>query len=293
MSNPLVDMDKPDTIFAIGTNMTECHPVAATGLKKALTKGAKLVVADPRKTRLAELAHLHLPIRVGSDVALLLAMAHVIVREGLEDTEFISDRTTEIEAFKEHVREFTPEWASEICEVPAADIEQAALWYGLAKLGAIYYTLGITEHICGVDNVQSLCNLALLTGNLGKEGTGINPMRGQNNIQGAGDCGAVPANYPGFQPVVSEEFHEKFKTAYQQPDLDLGNAMTKVTALNLCGQKEGGIHAMLINGENTVVTDPDKNHCEKALNSLDHLVVIDIFLTETAQMADVVLPASA
>jgi len=171
MSNPLVDMDKPDTIFAIGTNMTECHPVAATGLKKALTKGAKLVVADPRKTRLAELAHLHLPIRVGSDVALLLAMAHVIVREGLEDTEFISDRTTEIEAFKEHVREFTPEWASEICEVPAADIEQAALWYGLAKLGAIYYTLGITEHICGVDNVQSLCNLALLTGNLGKAGT--------------------------------------------------------------------------------------------------------------------------
>ncbi len=293
MSNPLVDMDKPDTIFAIGTNMTECHPVAATGLKKALTKGAKLVVADPRKTRLAELAHLHLPIRVGSDVALLLAMAHVIVREGLEDTEFISDRTTEIEAFKEHVREFTPEWASEICEVPAADIEQAALWYGSAKLGAIYYTLGITEHICGVDNVQSLCNLALLTGNLGKEGTGINPMRGQNNIQGAGDCGAVPANYPGFQPVVSEEFHEKFKKAYQQPDLDLGNAMTKVTALNLCGQKEGGIHAMLINGENTVVTDPDKNHCEKALNSLDHLVVIDIFLTETAQMADVVLPASA
>lgn len=290
MSNPLRDMDKPDTIFAIGTNMTECHPVAATGLKKALNKGAKLVVADPRKTRLAELAHLHLPIRVGSDVALLLAMAHVIVREGLTDQEFIAERCREYNAFTEHLKEFTPAWASEICEVPADDIETAALWYGKAKLGAIYYTLGITEHICGVDNVQSLCNLALLTGNLGKEGTGINPMRGQNNIQGAGDCGAVPANYPGFQPVTDPAFHQKFKEAYRQPDLDLGNAMTKVTALNLCGD---GIHAMLIDGENTIVTDPDKNHCEKALKSLDHLVVIDIFLTETAQMADIVFPASA
>ena len=293
MSNPLKDMDKPDTIFAIGTNMTECHPVAATGLKKALTKGAKLIVADPRRTRLAELAHLHLPIRVGSDVALLLAMAHVIVREGLTDTEFIAERCADFEAFEQHLKEFTPAWASEICEVPAADIEQAAKWYGAAKLGAIYYTLGITEHICGVDNVQSLCNLALLTGNLGKEGTGINPMRGQNNIQGAGDCGAVPNNYPGFQPVVSPEFQKKFSEFYQQPEMDLGNSMTKVTALNLCGLEENGIHAMLIDGENTVVTDPDKNHCEKALKALDHLVVIDIFLTETAQMANIVLPASA
>ena len=293
MSNPLADMEKPDTIFAIGTNMTECHPVAATGLKKALTKGAKLVVADPRKTRLAKLAHLHLPIRVGSDVALLLAMAHVIVRDELTDHKFIAERCADYEDFRKHLKEFTPEWASEICEVPAVDIETAGKLYGSAKLGAIYYTLGITEHICGVDNVQSLCNLALLTGNLGKEGTGINPMRGQNNIQGAGDCGAVPANYPGFQPVASAESHEKFKAAYQQPDMDLGNPMTKVTALNLCGAEENGIHAMLINGENTVVTDPDKNHCEKALKSLDHLVVIDIFLTETAQMADIVLPASA
>jgi predicted molibdopterin-dependent oxidoreductase YjgC len=293
MSNPLVDMQKPDTIFAIGTNMTECHPVAATGLKKALTQGAKLIVADPRKTRLAELAHLHLPIRVGSDVALLLAMAHVIAREGLADQEFIAQRTEKFADFAQHLEEFTPEWASSICEVPAADIEQAGLWYGQSERGAIYYTLGITEHICGVDNVQSLCNLALMTGNLGREGTGINPMRGQNNIQGAGDCGAVPSNYPGFQPVNSEKFQKKFSEAYQQPDLDLGNTMTKVTALNLCGAEENGIHAMLIDGENTLVTDPDRHHCEHALKSLDHLVVIDIFLTETAQLADIVLPASA
>ena len=294
MSNPLVDMQKPDTIFAIGTNMTECHPVAATGLKKALTQGAKLIVADPRKTRLAELAHIHLPIRVGSDVALLLGMAHVIVREGLADKKFIEERTTKYEDFVEHLKEFTPEWASEICECPPP-LTSNRLPSGMVRPTAAPSTtlLGITEHICGVDNVQSLCNLALMTGNLGREGTGINPMRGQNNIQGAGDCGAVPANYPGFQPVKDEKFQKKFADLYQQPEMDLGNHMTKVTALNLCGQEENGIHAMLINGENTVVTDPDRKHCEHALRSLDHLVVVDLFLTETAQLADVVFPASA
>lgn len=289
MSNPLRDMEKPDVIFAIGTNMTECHPVAATRLKKALTSGATMVVADPRKTRLAKMAHLHLPIRVGSDVALLLAMAHVIQREGMIDDSFIADRTTGGPEFLEHIKQFTPEWASEICEVPAEDIERAGLIYGRGNPSAIYYTLGITEHICGVDNVQSLCNLALMTGNLGVEGGGINPMRGQNNIQGAGDCGAVPANFPGFQPCGDPEFAKKFSEAYQT-EIDAEKGITKVTALNTCGN---GIHAMLIDGENTVVSDPDKNHCEHALKSLDHLVVIDIFLTETAELADVVFPATA
>lgn len=289
MSNPLADMEKPDVIFAIGTNMTECHPVAATRLKKAIANGAKMVVVDPRKTRLAKMADLHLPIRVGSDVALLLAMAHVIHREGLIDRTFIEERTADGDKFLEHVQEFTPEWAAPICEVPAADIETAALLYGNASPGAIYYTLGITEHICGVDNVQSLCNLALMTGNLGIEGGGINPMRGQNNIQGAGDCGAVPNNFPGFQPCDDPASAEKFSKLYQQ-DIDCQRGITKVTALDECGKS---IHAMLIDGENTVVTDPDKNHCEHALKSLDHLVVIDIFLTETAQLADVVFPATA
>ncbi len=289
MSNPLRDMEKPDVIFAIGTNMTECHPVAATRLKKALTRGATMIVADPRKTGLARLSHLYLPIRVGSDVALLLAMAHVIVREGLWDRSFIDQRTSGADEFCEHVRSFTPEWAASICEVPAADIERAGLIYGRGNPSAIYYTLGITEHICGVDNVQSLCNLALLTGNLGIEGGGINPMRGQNNIQGAGDCGAVPVNFPGYQPCDDPQFSEKFSRLYGTP-IDPERGITKVTALNRCGD---GIHAMLIDGENTLVSDPDRNHCEHALNSLDHLVVIDIFLTETAELADVVLPATA
>ena len=201
MSNPLADMDKPDTIFCIGTNMTECHPVAATGIKKAVARGAKLIVADPRRIPLADYGQLYLPLRVGSDVALLLGMAHVIDREGLVDDDFISSRTTGVEEFLEHIGKFTPQWAEGITGVAAADIEKAAIWYGEADRGAIYYTLGITEHICGVDNVQSLCNLALMTGHVGREGTGINPMRGQNNIQGAGDSGALPNNYPGFQPV--------------------------------------------------------------------------------------------
>ena len=289
MTNPLEDMEKPDVIFCIGTNMTECHPVAATRLKRALARGAKLIVADPRQIPLADLADVYLPLRVGSDVALLLGMAHVIAREKLVDEAFIHDRTVDGEAFLEHVNEYPPEWAERITEVPAKQIEKAAILYGKADRGAIYYTLGITEHICGVDNVQSLCNLALMTGNVGREGTGINPMRGQNNIQGAGDSGALPDHYPGFQPVTEPANQAKFKARYGN-EVDLEKGITKVTALDLCGDR---IRAMLIDGENTLLSDPNREHCEHALTSLDHLVVIDIFLTDTAQLADVVLPATA
>ena len=194
MSNPLSDLEKADVYFCIGTNMTECHPVAATRMKKALARGSKLIVADPRYIKLAEMSDLYLPLRVGTDVALLLGMAHVIVRENLLDHKFIEERTNGIEEYIAHVKQFTPEWASEITGVPAKDIEKAAIMYASADKASIYYTLGITEHICGVDNVQSLSNLALMTGHLGREGCGINPLRGQNNIQGAGDSGAIPNN---------------------------------------------------------------------------------------------------
>ncbi|MBW2528453.1 MAG: molybdopterin-dependent oxidoreductase [Deltaproteobacteria bacterium] len=289
MSNPLADMEKPDVIFCIGTNMTECHPVAATRLKRAVARGATLIVADPRRIPLAELAHLHLPLRVGSDVALLLAMAHVIARDGLVDRRFVEDRTSGAAELLEHVARFPPEWAEAITGVPAADIERAARLYGGADRGAIYYTLGITEHICGVDNVQSLANLALLTGNIGREGTGLNPMRGQNNIQGAGDSGAIPSAYPGFQDVTRPEHQAKFERLYGR-SIDIEKGITKVKALERAGRE---IRAMLIDGENTLISDPDRGHCERALGSLDHLVVIDIFLTETAALADVVLPAAA
>ncbi len=289
MSNPLADMEKPDVIFCIGTNMTEAHPVAATRLKKAMRNGAKLIVADPRRIPLARMADVYLPIRVGSDVALLGAMAHVIVREGLMDEAFVNERTEGVEDLKKHVEKFTPAWAEGISGVPAADIEKAAILYGKAERGAIYYTLGITEHICGVDNVQSLCNLVLMTGNIGREGTGINPMRGQNNIQGAGDAGALPNNYPGFQPVTNPDHQTKFEKAWGTK-VDIENGITKVRALDTAGVD---IMAMLICGENTVVSDPNREHCERALKSLEHLVVIDIFKTETADLADVVLPATA
>lgn len=288
MSNPLRDMEKPDVIFCIGTNMTEAHPVAATRLKKAQARGAKLIVADPRKIPLARKADVHLQLKIGTDVILLGAIAHVIAREGLVDQAFLDERTEDAEQFLEHVKKFTPEYAEEHTGVPAADIEQAAIWYGKADRGAIYYTLGITEHICGVDNVQSLSNLALMTGNLGREGTGINPMRGQNNIQGAGDCGALPNNYPGFQPVTDPANQAKFEKAWGVK-VDGETGITKVRALDTCGEK---IFAMLICGENTLVSDPDWDHCEHALKSLEHLVVIDMFVTETAELADVVLPAA-
>ncbi|CAI8028979.1 Formate dehydrogenase subunit alpha [Geodia barretti] len=254
MSNPLVDMEKPDVIFCIGTNMTECHPVAATRLKKAIARGAKLIVADPRRIGLAEMSDLYLPLRVGSDVALLLGMAHVIAREGLIDRDFIESRTTDSDAFLEHLVEFTPTWAG-------GDFRGACEGYRDRRK-------------------MSLCNLVLMTGNIGREGTGINPMRGQNNIQGAGDSGALPNNYPGFQPVIDPANQAKFKEIYGR-EIDLDKGITKVTALDLCGEE---IRAMLIDGENTLLSDPDRVHCEHALRSLDHLVVIDIFLTDTADL---------
>jgi len=267
--------------------------INAQSLKRAgagaIAKGAKMIVADPRQIPLARMADLYLPLRVGTDVALLLGMAHVIVRDGLVAEEFVETRTSGIEELRSHVAEFTPAWAESISGVPAADIETAATWYGSADKGAIYYTLGITEHICGVDNVQSLCNLALLTGNIGREGTGVNPMRGQNNIQGAGDSGAIPNNFPGFQSCADEKSVRKFSEFYGR-EIEAVKGITKVAALDLCGEK---IHAMLIDGENTVVSDPDRKHCEHALKSLEHMVVIDIFMTETGEMADVVLPATS
>src|SRR5690606_2227319 len=251
--------------------------------------GAKMIVADPRRIGLAEIADLYLPLKVGTDVALLLAMAHVIARDGLMNEEFVRERTAELDAFLAHVRRFPPEWAEPICGVPARDIETAARWYATGNPSAIYYTLGITEHVCGVDNVQSLCNLALMTGNLGREGAGINPMRGQNNIQGSGDAGGIPANYTGYQPVTDPDNQAKFERLYGKK-VELERGWTKVDAFQKAGTE---VFAMLIDGENSVVSDPDRAHTEHATAALEHLVVIDMFLTETAQLAHVVLPASA
>ena len=288
MTNSIPEIRDADFLFVIGSNTSEAHPIIAMEMKRAVGRGATMVVADPRAVWMTTIAEKHLQIAPGSDVWLLNAMAHVIVTEGLVDQSFIDEHTENFESVRETVMRYTPEEAERVTGISADDIRWVARRYATTEKAGIYYTLGITEHICGVDNVQSLCNLALMTGNLGKEGAGINPMRGQNNIQGAGDCGALPNNYPGFQPVHLEENQRKFEEAWGV-QVDLEKGITKVRALETCGEK---IFSMLICGENTVVTDPDMDHCRHALQSLDHLVVVDMFLTETAQLADVVLPAS-
>lgn len=277
-------------LLCIGTNMTECHPIIAIRVKKAVRKGARLFVVDPREIPLTRYAEEHLALRLGSDVAVFNAMAKVIIDEDLHDKEFIADRTEGFDELVAHLESFTPEYAESISGVPAEQIIRCAIAYGSAERAGIYYTLGITEHICGVQNVQSLCNLALITGNFGKRSAGVNPLRGQNNIQGAGDCGALPNNYPGFQVVNDPANQEKFEKAWGVP-LDSEIGITKTMALDWA--VEGKLKGMWICGENTLVSDPDVNHTRHALESLDFLVVQDMFLTETAELAEVVFPAAA
>ena len=290
MSNSIQEIENAPLLFCVGTNMTECHPVIAVRVKKAVRKGAKLIVADPRRIDLVRHAHHFLQLKLGTDTALFNAMAKVIIEEGLVDWEFLEQRTAGYEELVRHLETCTPEWAEEITGVPASEIRAAAIEYASAERAGIYYTLGVTEHICGVGNVQSLCNLALLTGNLGKESAGVNPLRGQNNIQGAGDCGALPNNYPGFQAVNDPGNREKFERAWGVP-LDPEKGITKIKAMDEAIQ--GNLKAMWIAGENTLVSDPDVHHTRKALEALDFLIVQDMFLTGTAQLADLVLPAAA
>lgn len=290
MSNSIEEMERATFLFCVGTNMTETHPVMAVRVKKAVRKGARLVVADPRRIRLAEYAARYLPIRPGSDTALFNAMARTIVDEGLVNREFVRERTTGFEELVEHLRPFTPEWAEGITGVPAEDIRNTAIEYARAERSGIYYTLGVTEHVCGVGNVQALCNLALLTGHIGRPGTGVNPLRGQNNIQGAGDCGALPNHFPGFQKVDDPSCRRKMEALWGVP-LDGKPGITKIRAMEHA--VEGRIRAMWIVGENTAVSDADGRTVERALRNLEFLVVQDIFETETAKYAHVVLPAAA
>ena len=289
MSNSIAEIEDAPCLFCVGTNMTETHPVIALRVKKALRNGARLIVADPRRTELAGMAHRFLQLRSGSDTALFNAMAGVIIEEGLVDEEFVSSRTCGYEELAAFLKPLTPEWATGVTGVPAAEIRRSAREYAGAERAGIYYTLGVTEQTNGVGNVRSLVNLALLTGNLGKRSAGINPLRGQNNVQGAGDCGALPTNYPGFQKVDDPASRAKFEAAW---GVALGPkpGITKLQALDRA--VSGELKAMYILGENTLLTDPNLSHTQRALESLEFLVVHDIFMTETAKLADVVLPGA-
>jgi len=275
-------------IFLIGTNTTENHPVIGYKIKSNIRKnGAKLIVADPRRIELAAMADVYMQFRPGTDVALVNGMMNVIISEGLMDSDFVANRTEGYEAMAAVVANYKPEAVEKITGVPAEDIRKAARIYAEAEAASICYAMGVTQHSTGTDNVKTMCNLALLTGNLGKPGTGVNPLRGQNNVQGACDMGALPVSYPAYQAVSNAEVRGKFEKAWGVK-LSPNNGITLTAAINKA--HHGEIKSIIILGENPMVSDPDLHHVEEALENLDFLMVQDIFLTETALKADVVFP---
>ncbi len=292
MTNSIADIVEADLLLVTGSNTTEAHPVIGLQMKKAVRRyGATLILIDPREIELANFAALHLRPRPGSDVALLNAMAHVIIKEGWYDCEFIAARTEQFDAFARAVAAWTPERASAISEVPCDLIVEAARRYAQAGSAAIFWAMGITQSTHGTDNVKALSNLALLTGNIGRPGTGLNPLRGQNNVQGACDMGGLPNVFPGYQPVNAEPIREKFAAAWGVPLAHLSPQPGLTVTELINGILAGKIHALYIVGENPMLSDPNLNHVAEALRAIDFLVVQDIFLNETAQLADVVLPA--
>ena len=290
MTNSIRDIHLADVLLVTGSNTTEAHPVISLEMKKAVRKrDAKLILIDPREIELADFAALHIRPRSGTDVAILNAMANVIIAEGIADKEFIASRTENYEALVESVKDCTPQWAEDISGVPANLITEAARVYGQAGSAAIFWAMGITQSSHGVDNVQALANLALLTGNFGKPGSGVNPLRGQNNVQGACDMGGLPNVITGYQPVIDEAVRMKFENAWQTSvKIPAKPGMTVTDMMN--GILDGKIKALYIMGENPMLSDPNMNHVKEALEELEFMVSQDIFLNETAQMADVVLP---
>jgi len=290
MTNSVSEVINSELMFVTGTNTTENHPVIGSFMKRAKKKGAKLIVADPRKIELANYADVYLQIKPGTNVAMLNGMMNVIVTEELYDKSYIDDRTEKFEKTAAIVREFSVETAAEICGVDVEDLRAAARLYAEANSAGIYYAMGITQHSSGTDHVKAIANLAMMCGNLGVENGGVNPLRGQNNVQGACDMGGLPNVYPGYQKVVDPDAKAKFEKAWGVENLSdkLGLTIPKI----MDGAYDDTVKVIYVMGENPMVSDPDLNHIEKALHRVDFLVVQDIFLTETAEMADVVLPAT-
>ena len=288
MTNSIDEFRNAGCIFIIGSNTTEAHPVIGLEIKKAVVEnGAELVVADPREIDIARFAGVYMAQKPGTDVALINAMMHVIIEEGLLDKQFVKERCEDFEALAETVKDFTPEKAEKITTVPAEKILQAARIYAGASSSSIVYSMGITQHTTGTDNVLSLANLAMLTGNVGKESAGVNPLRGQNNVQGACDLGALPNVYPGYQSVEDEAIRAKFEKAWGKA-LSPNKGLTVVEMMHAV--ETGDIKAIYVMGENPALSDPNLNRTRKALAEVDFLVVQDIFLSQTAQYADVVFP---
>jgi formate dehydrogenase alpha subunit len=290
MTNSIGELEDADCIFVIGSNTTEQHPLIARYIMRARAKGTKLIVADPRLIPLTQFTDYHLRQRPGTDVALLNGFMNVILNEGLEDKKFINERTEGFEELKEVVKKYTPEEVEKITGIPKELIIEAARIYAKAKSASLVYSMGITQHTTGVDNVVSCSNLAMLTGNVGRPSTGVNPLRGQSNVQGACDVGALPNLYSGYQSVSDENTHTKFEKAWNT-ELPSKPGLTVIEMMDEAAK--GNLKAIYIMGENPMLSDPDINHVKKALENLEFLVVQDIFLTETAQLADIVLPGTS
>jgi len=289
MTNSISDLQEADLFLVTGSNTTETHPVVGMLLRhRARFNGAQLIVVDPRKIDLVEEANLWLQPRPGDDIAWLNGLAHVIIQENLYNKPFVDQNTEGFEAVKERVSRYTPEYVEKITGIPKEKLVKAARMYATAKNAAILYCMGITQHSSGTNGVKAISNLALLCGQLGKPGSGVNPLRGQNNVQGACDMGCLPTVYPGYQGVALKEMKDKFEGLWgvllsEKPGLTVIE-MSKAAL-------DGKVKAMYIMGENPMVTDPDLSHLEKAYAGLELLVVQDIFLTETGRMAHVVFPS--
>ena len=293
VSNPVRDVGLADVVLVIGANPTVNHPVAATWIKNAVKNGLKLVVLDPRRNELARHAHRYLQFTPGSDVALLNAMMHVIIEEGLVDAAFIADRTSGFDDLQRSVAACTPEAMAPVCGIDAQSIRDVARLYAQSRASMIFWGMGVSQHSHGTDNARCLIALALMTGQIGRPGTGLHPLRGQNNVQGASDAGLIPMMLPDYQRVNDPAARVRFEKAWQLPEgtLDSQPGLTVVEVMHAI--ERGEVRGMYVMGENPAMSDPDLQHARHALASLEHLVVQDIFLTETAALADVVLPASA
>ena len=288
MTNPIEDITKkPDVIMLVGSNPEEAHPVVGMQIRQAVQRGCKLIVVDPRDIGLAKHADVHLKLKPGTNVAFANGIMNVIISEGLQDDKFIAERTEGYEKIKEIVKDYTPEKVAEICHIDADDLRKAAIMYAKADKAPIIYCLGVTEHSTGTEGVMSMSNMALLVGKLGREGCGVNPLRGQNNVQGACDMGAQPTDFPGYQKVKDPAVIAKFEKAWNtklNPKVGLHATDVFPAAIR------GDIKGLYIYGEDPVVTDPDTHHIIKALESLEFFVIQELFMTETAAYADVILP---
>ncbi|MDU1763922.1 MAG: formate dehydrogenase subunit alpha, partial [Anaerococcus vaginalis] len=290
MTNSISEIEGTDAFIIIGTNTTENHPVIGTKIKKRVKEGAKLIVIDPREIELADYADIYLQIKPGTNIAVLNGLMHIILKENLHDMDYINERCEGFEEFRKTVEKYTPDFVAEICHINKEDLIKAARMYAKADKGALYYSMGITQHSSGTNGVRSTSNLQMLTGNVGFESTGINPLRGQNNVQGACDMGALPTDYTGYQKVFIDPVRERMGEFWKR-DLPDKKGLT-ITEMMDAADK-GDLSFLYIMGENPMISDPDQNHIKKALKKLDFLLVQDIFLTETAEFADVVLPAAS